>query len=51
VLNGNALGEEILVSDQSGSFDIERLKEKKLIILLPAGSGHSCLHFTYIAFC
>jgi hypothetical protein len=36
----NALGEEILVSDHSGSFDIERLEEKELILLLPAGSGH-----------
>jgi hypothetical protein len=40
LFNGNASGEEILVSDHSRSFDIERLKEKELIILLPAGSGH-----------
>ncbi len=51
LLTGNASGEEILVSDHSGSFDIVRLKEKELIIMLPAGSGHSCLHFTYIDFC
>jgi hypothetical protein len=39
IINDNASAEEILVSDHSGSFDIERLKEKELIILLPAGSG------------